>query len=78
HSTMLVPIPANAASFSEVDVRGTTGLLITTGGTGGSSARFGDSARQQSLLLWSEGEMVFTLEAGFASTDVVEFANSLK
>ncbi len=79
HTTLLVPVPANAASFREVGVRNTTGLLITTGGTGGTSLRTGpNSTRQQSLLLWSEGEMVFALEGGPAGYELLDFANSLR
>src|SRR5919202_6755490 len=40
HSTLLVPVPANAASFREVDVDGTKGLMITTNGNGG-AGQFG-------------------------------------
>ncbi len=78
HTTLLVPVPANAASFREVSVRGTTGLLITTGGTGGASMRFNDAPRQRSMLLWSEGDMVFSVEGGPAGPELVDFANSLK
>ena len=78
HTTLLVPVPANAASFREVGVRNTTGLLITTGGTGGASMRMNDSARQRSTLLWAEGDMVFSIESGAASTELVDFANNLK
>ncbi len=78
NTTLLVPVPANAASFREVGVRNTKGLLITTGGTGGLSVRSPNGARQQSLLLWSEGDMVFALDGGFAGPELVELANSLK
>lgn len=80
NTTMLVPIPANAASFREVSVRGVKGLLITTGGTGASSARFGptDSPRQQSLLLWAENDMVYAMQGGPIGDDIVQMANSLK
>ena len=49
HTTLLVPVPANAASFREVDVHGTTGLLISidsarAGGPGGESAK--------TIVLW--------------------------
>ncbi len=78
HTTMLVPVPANAASFREVSVHNTTGLLITMGGTGGSSFRSNDAPRQRSMLLWSEGDMVFSVEGGPVGTELVDFANSLK
>jgi hypothetical protein len=78
NTTLLVPVPANAASFREVGVRNTTGLLITTGGTGGAPIRGADGARQHSLLLWSEGDTVFGLEGGPVGADLVTFANSLQ
>lgn len=78
HTTMLVPVPANAASFREVDLRNAKALLITTGGTGGSSVRADNGARQSSLLLWSEGEMVYALEGGPVGPELIDFANSLK
>ena len=78
HTTLLVPVPANAASFREVGVRGTSGILITTGGTGGASVRLNDSPRQGSTLLWSEGDMVFSVSGGPAGPELVDFANSLQ
>ncbi|MCA1554423.1 MAG: hypothetical protein LC737_08595, partial [Chloroflexi bacterium] len=78
HTTLLVPVPANAASFREVSVRNTAGLLITTGGTGGSSFRSNDAPRQHSMLMWAEGDMVFSVEGGPVGTELVDFANSLK
>ena len=76
-TTLLVPVPTNAASFRDVEVRGTKGILITTGGTGGASFRPADGARQRSLLLFSEGTMVYGIEGGPVGTDLVEMANSL-
>jgi len=76
-TTLLVPVPTNSASFREVDVRGTKGILITTGGTGGASFRPEGSARQRSLLIFSQGDMVYGLEGGPVGTDLVEMANSL-
>ena len=76
-TTLLVPVPTNAASFREIDVRSTKGILVTTGGTGGSSFQPADGARQRSLLIFSEGDMVYGLEGGPVGTDLVKMANSL-
>ena len=78
HSTLLVPVPANAASFREVNVQGTTALLITTGGTGGSPARGPNGERPRSVVLWSEGDMVYAMMGGASSVDLVEMANSIQ
>jgi hypothetical protein len=79
HGTLLVPVPANAASFREINVQGTTGLLITTGGTGGAPVRSGPNReRQRSIVLWSEDGMVYALSGGAASVDLVEMANSVQ
>jgi hypothetical protein len=74
HTTMLVPVPANAASFRECDVRGTTGLLITVdsarvGATGGDGAR--------SIVLWSDNGMVYAISSTMHPIDLIEMANSL-
>lgn len=78
NSTLLVPIPANAASFREVTLNnGATALLVTTGGTGATSMRGEGGQRQRSSLLWTEGDMVYSLSGGFTG-DVVEVANALR
>jgi hypothetical protein len=77
-TTLLVPVPSNAASFREVDLLKTKGIMITTGGTGGTSLRSQDGARQHTLLIFAEGDMVFALESGPAGTELVDLANSLQ
>jgi hypothetical protein len=72
HGTLLVPVPANAASFREVNVRGTTGLLITTGRAGP------NRERHRSIVLWSDGGMVYALSGGAAGVELVEMANSVQ
>jgi hypothetical protein len=77
-STLMVPIPADAASFREVTLdNGATGLLITSGGTGATSMRSGSGERQRSLVLWTEGDMVYGVTGGFGD-DVIEIANSMR
>lgn len=78
NSTLLVPIPANAASFREVTLNnGATALLVTTNGTGATSMRGRDGERQHSSLVWTEGDMVYGLSGGFTG-DVVNVANALQ
>lgn len=75
-TTMLVPVPSNAGSFSQVDVNGNRGLLVTTEGNDG-----GDSGRRHrpaNLLLWSEGEMVYALGGNLNRMDLLQMANSIQ
>lgn len=74
NTTLLVPIPTNAATFREVDVRGAKGLLVQAGAASG-----GRPAGSPSLLLmWSEGDVVLALSgSGLSATDLLTFANAL-
>jgi len=74
HTTLLVPVPANAASFREVDVHGTTGLLIALDSSRAGAAG-GDSPR--TIVLWSENGMIYALSSSMHPVDVLEMANSL-
>jgi hypothetical protein len=79
NSTLLVPVPANAASFREVDVRGTTGLMIEIDTR--RSPRPADtrgSERPRSVLLWSEGNNVYSIASTMDPVDVLEMANALQ
>ncbi len=79
HSTLLVPIPANAADFREVDVRGNKGLLVTTNGGAGLQMKGVPNARaQESILLWSQGDMVYALQGSIMSVDLLTIANSVQ
>ena len=78
HSTLLVPVPANAASFREVSVRGTTGLLIETQGKHRPPTQNGPDFERGSILLWSENDMVYALSGEIRSLDLVQMANSLQ
>jgi hypothetical protein len=73
NSTMLVPLPTNAGSFREVDVRGNKALLITTNETGADGSR----GRPGVMLLWAEGEMVYALKGNLDENDLVEMAMNL-
>ena len=100
HSTVLVPLPANATSFRDVDVRGHKALLVTAtgdfpaagGGAGPPRASGGGAndhrgpwardaaphrARWHTILLWSEGGMVYALTGTLDRLNLVEMANSL-
>jgi hypothetical protein len=70
-TTLLVPVPANAASFREVNVRGGSGLLLELTQTG--SRRHAGS-----LLLWSDGTQVFALSGAVSSAELLEMAQSVQ
>jgi len=72
-STMLVPVPGNAGSFRQVDVRGHQALLVTSI-AGGGEGRHRDGA----LLLWSDGDMVYALGGDIQSVDLLQMANSVQ
>jgi hypothetical protein len=78
NSTLIVPVPANVASFSQVTVRGTQGLLITTRNDTPQTGK-GDSVSAPAggtMLLWSEGDMVYALIG--TDNGVVTVAESLR
>jgi len=68
-STLLVPVPVNAARFRQVDVAGRSALMIE--GTG-------DDERRQNLLLWSLGDRVVALGGPLPSPDLLEMAQTLQ
>ncbi|OGF05491.1 MAG: hypothetical protein A2W00_01275 [Candidatus Eisenbacteria bacterium RBG_16_71_46] len=75
HSTMLVPVPANASSFEEVNVRGHRGLLITTTGDPDQPSR---RRQPKSILMWSADDMVYALVGNLDRLNLVQMAESLQ
>ncbi|MDZ4805310.1 MAG: hypothetical protein SGI90_10655 [Candidatus Eisenbacteria bacterium] len=75
HSTLLVPLPTDAGSFREVNVRGNKALLITTNGEAGPG---GGTRRSGAMLMWAEGDMVYALKGNLESESLVEMAASLQ
>lgn len=70
-STLLVPVPFNAASFRHVDVNGHKGLLIRMN----SDAADG---RRGTMVMWTEGERVLAVQGDLSMDDVLEIAVSLR
>jgi hypothetical protein len=64
-NTLLLPVPENIASFSEVTVDGVTGIAL-------SSINGRDTA-----LMWQKDGVVFVLSGGNVA-DLIEAANSLQ
>lgn len=78
-STLIVPVPAKAGSFREVEVRATTGLLVTVESS--NSDRKSDSGKDappRTILMWSEGDMVYALASRMQPIDVIQMANSMR
>ncbi len=72
-STLLVPVPVNAASFRQVDVNGHKGLFIrmngdAAGGRGGRGV----------MVMWTEGERVLAVQGNLPDADVLDIATSLR
>ncbi len=87
NSTLIVPVPANASSFRQVDVRNTTGLLITTDsrtvtvpaseqGAASGSGSVTRTIPPSSFLIWAQGDMVYAV-TGTGNVALVDLANSL-
>jgi hypothetical protein len=68
-STLLVPIPMNAASFRQVTVRGRPALLIME------ADRKQD--REAAMLMWSDGDRIFCLRGSMSSRDLMQMAESI-
>ena len=76
HSTMLVPVPSDASSFREVDVRGHKGLLVAIDAREDRPRR-PHGARSQ--LLWADGERVFALvTSNVSDVTLVQMANAVQ
>ncbi|MGQ9814392.1 MAG: hypothetical protein ACUVR3_04480 [Candidatus Roseilinea sp.] len=78
-STLLVPIPANAATVSEVQVRGVPGLLIVATAPVSGAVTLGDEqVTQYATLLWSEGDTVHAATGNVDQATLLEMANSMQ
>ena len=71
-NTMLVPVPASAASFRQVEVNGHRGLLVRTN-PGEDSNR-----KRQAIVMWTEGERVHAVQGNLSPEDVLVVAQSLR
>ena len=72
-STAVVPVPANAGAFREVDVRGHRGLMVSRVGTDNRGRH-----REGAIVFWSENDMVFALTSDVSNVDLLEMANSIQ
>jgi hypothetical protein len=70
-STLVIPLPLDAASFRDVTIDGASGVLIESRASRG-------AARTQYLLLWQKNDIVYGLSAWDDAARAIEIANSLK
>lgn len=75
HSTLLVPVPANATSFRQVDVRGNRGLLIETAAP---PAQGNERPRRLNSVMWAEGGQVYAMKGRLMTNVMLEMAHSLQ
>jgi len=75
HSTLVVPVPLGASSFSQMTVRGNPGLFVEVTDTGTSPSEHHHTGN---MLMWSEGDMVYALSGNMDRVSMVEMAESLR
>jgi Domain of unknown function (DUF4367) len=73
NSTLVVPIPANAATFREVTIGANTGLLIASEGRGRSVT----DTRSGRMLVWVNNGIVYALTGDLSAIEMVTLAESL-
>ena len=71
-STLVIPMPTDAASFRDVTVDGVQGVLIE------SKAQYRGTRKVQYVLLWQKNDVVYGLTLWDNATRGIEIANSLK
>lgn len=76
-TTLVVPVPQDAATVQQVDVRGTTGYLLTEK-PGGSAHRGRGDGPEGPTLFWEANGMLYAVNGNLSLEDLVGIANSLK
>jgi hypothetical protein len=73
-TTLLVPVPVNAAMFKQVDVQGNQGVLIEINPQPGTN----ESRRPRAQVMWSSGGSVFVLMGNIPSQQLFVMAQSVQ
>ena len=73
-TTLLVPVPMNAASFRGVEIQGNPGVLIETV----KRTEDGDSRRDGTMVLWSDDGKLYAVMSNLHSGDTVFMAESVR
>ncbi len=68
-STLVVPVPTDVASYSEVEVDGTNGLLL--------SSRY-DGRTARTALMWQKDGIIHFLQGNVSIDTIVDIANSIR
>jgi hypothetical protein len=74
HTTLLVPVPMNAASFRGIEVQGNPGLLIETV----KAVSDGHREREGTMVLWSDDGKLYAVVGNLHSGDTVFMAESVR
>ena len=78
HGTLLVPVPADVASFREVEVGTSQGLLIEVSRQRSFGPSGGARGEQGSMVLWSDGGKVFSLSGTINKRDLLQMASAIQ
>ena len=73
HSTLLVPIPSDAASFRQVDVSGVQGIAIE-----GPVMTVTGRRQRVSQIAWSTGDRVFAMRGSLSLRELLVMANAVR
>jgi hypothetical protein len=74
-STLIVPVPAMGNQYSEVEIDGVKGVLVSTDRRLGKD---GGAIPRRSTLLWSAGGRVYCLTGGGNNRELLQVAHSLR
>lgn len=75
NTTMVVPVPANAAEFHQITVNGHPGLVVETAPRPRKSGR---GEERTTIVLWSDGAQVFGIKGTLQPVTLMEMANSVR
>lgn len=75
-STLLVPVPMNAATFRQVDVNGHRGLFVRMNRETNKDGEV--TRRGGAMVMWTEGERVLAVQGDVGEQDVLEAAQSMR
>lgn len=78
HGTLLVPVPADVASFREVEVGTSQGLLIELNGQRRPGASRRLQGEQGSMVLWSDDGKVYSLSGTINKRDLLQMASAIQ
>ncbi|HET7133259.1 MAG TPA: DUF4367 domain-containing protein [Gammaproteobacteria bacterium] len=73
-TTLVVPVPVNAASFRQVNIQGESALLIEANNTG----RSGGPPGGDTVLLWSQQGVVHALTSRIGGDTLIDIAQSMQ